>query len=122
MQRRQVPPYQAQPLNITLPAIPPADLHAAAMAALAEVEGPEMGENLVDLGVVERVEITADRICATLIPTSTTCPMADARIDDATATLQRICPPGFTADAVMDRDNEWSPERLAPALRGRFGW
>ncbi|OOG82601.1 hydroxylase [Hydrogenophaga sp. A37] len=92
------------------------------MAALAEVDDPEMGENLVDLGVVHRVEITADRILATLIPTSATCPMADVMIDDAIAALQRICPPGFTADAVMDWDTEWSPERLAPALRERFGW
>ena len=108
--------------STALPAASPDDLHAAAMVALAAVEDPEMGENLVDLGVVHRVEITANQILATLIPTSATCPMADVMIDDAVAALQRICPPGFTAEAVMDWDTEWSPERLAPTLRERFGW
>ena len=34
---------------------PGADLHSAVMAALATVDDPEMGENLVDLGVVGEV-------------------------------------------------------------------
>ena len=101
---------------------PGADLHSAVMAALATVDDPEMGENLVDLGVVGEVRIDGASVAVTLIPTSATCPMADVMIDDAVAALQGICPPGFTADAVMDWDTEWSPERLAPALRERFGW
>lgn len=101
---------------------PPADLHAAVMAALATVDDPEMGENLVDLGVVGRVDVAGGRVSVRLIPTSATCPMADLMVDDALSAVQRACPPGTAVDVQMDWDSAWSPERLAPALRERFGW
>lgn len=97
-------------------------LHAAVMAALASVDDPEMGENLVDLGVVGRVELDGGCVHVHLIPTSATCPMADVMLEDAMAAVQRACPPGTEVDVRMNWDTEWSPERLAPALRERFGW
>lgn len=101
---------------------PDTDLHTAVMAALATVDDPEMGENLVDLGVVGEVRIDGATVAVTLIPTSATCPMADVMVDDALSAVQRACPPGTAVDVQMDWDTEWSPERLAPALRARFGW
>ena len=99
-----------------------ADLHAAVMAALASVDDPEMGENLVDLGVVGEVLVDDGRVRVSLIPTSATCPMADVMVDDACQAVQRACPGDTAVDVHMDWDTEWSPERLAPALRERFGW
>ncbi len=101
---------------------PSSDLHAAVMRALASVDDPEMGENLVDLGVIGDVTVAGDRVSVSLIPTSATCPMADVMVDDAQTAVQRACPPGTTVDVQMDWDTVWSPERLAPALRARFGW
>lgn len=98
------------------------DLRALAMAALATVDDPEMGENLVDLGVIGQVAVDGDRVTVTLIPTSATCPMADVMLDDALAAVQRACPPGTEVQVRMDWDSEWSPDRLAPELRERFGW
>ena len=92
------------------------------MAALSTVDDPEMGENLVDLGVVGEVRIDGSSVAVTLIPTSATCPMADVMVDDALTAVQRACPPGTDVDVHMDWDTEWSPERLAPGLRARFGW
>jgi metal-sulfur cluster biosynthetic enzyme len=43
-------------------------------------------------------------------------------LEDALAAVQRACPPGTEVDVRMDWDTEWSPERLSPALRERFGW
>jgi metal-sulfur cluster biosynthetic enzyme len=122
-----VPPSgQEIGINTTLRAMPEptttTDLHDAAMAALRQVDDPEMGENLVDLGVIGGIEVSADAVHITLIPTSATCPMADVMLDDAEAAVQAICPAGFTAQAEMDWDTPWSPERLSPALRERFGW
>ena len=101
---------------------PNTGLHAAVMAALATVDDPEMGENLVDLGVVGAVRIDGASVAVTLIPTSATCPMADVMVDDALTAVQRACPPGTAVDVQMDWDTEWSPDRLAPSLRARFGW
>jgi len=100
----------------------PDDLPARALAALADVQDPEMGESLGDLGVIGGIELDGSVLRVTLIPTSATCPMADVMLDDAEAALQKICPPGIRAEAVMDWDTAWSPERMAPELRERFGW
>ena len=98
------------------------ELQETVMAALATVDDPEMGESLVDLGVVGEVRVEGDSVRVSLIPTSATCPMADVMVDDALVAVQRVCPPGTTVDVQMDWDTVWSPERLAPALRERFGW
>lgn len=98
------------------------ELHAVVMAALATVDDPEMGENLVDLGVVGEVVVNGGHVNVALIPTSATCPMADVMVGDALTAVQRACPPGTEVDVHMDWDTAWSPARLAPALRERFGW
>ncbi len=97
-------------------------VHAAVMAALANVDDPEMGENLVDLGVIGRVLVEGERVSVSLIPTSATCPMADLMVEDALSAVQRVCPPGTEVVVAMDWDIEWTPERMAPELRERFGW
>lgn len=94
------------------------------MLALRQVADPELGENIVDLGLVERLELQAEPGCAalTLIPTSATCPMADQIIDAAGEAMQALCPPGWAIEVDIDWELPWSPERLAPPLRARFGW
>lgn len=58
-------------------------------AALGEVLDPEIGESIVDLGLVERIEVRAGRVEVLLVPTSATCPMAELLVEDATAAVQR---------------------------------
>lgn len=89
---------------------------------LATVHDPEIGENLVALGLVERIVCEPGRVAVTLIPTSATCPMADVLVDDATAALQRACPAGTEVVVEMDWEAQWDPQRLAPELKQRFGW
>ncbi len=91
-------------------------------AALRGVLDPEIGENIVDLGLVERVECRADRVEVVLIPTSATCPMADLLIEDATLAVQRVLPGGLAAQVRLDADLRWTPARMSATLRQRFGW
>lgn len=90
--------------------------------ALREVLDPELGESIVDLGLVQHIEVGDCRVDVTLIPTSATCPMADVLVDDASAALRRCVPPRWEVEVMMDFDQTWSPQRLSPALRARFGW
>lgn len=97
----------------------------AVRTALRAVVDPELGENIVDLGLIERVEIDTaaqpPRLAVMLILTSATCPMGDVMLDDAEAVLRKHWPqiePELGADLTIS----WSPERMAPALRVRFGW
>lgn len=99
-----------------------ADLRAAIEDALRQVYDPELGENLVDLGIVDDISIDADRVTVRLLPTSATCPMTDIMVDDAAAAVQRVCPETFTVDVDVDWDATWSPARMSATLRERFGW
>lgn len=99
-----------------------AALHTEAMQALSQVADPEVGESIVALGLVERLTLSQGRAELILLPTSATCPMADQLIDDAGCALERLCPEGWVIEVDMDWDGIWTPERMAPELRARFGW
>ncbi|MEJ6000340.1 metal-sulfur cluster assembly factor [Paucibacter soli] len=99
-----------------------ARLRAAIMQALCKVADPEIGENIVDLGLVETLELRQDFASLLLLPTSATCPMADQIMHDAGCAIEAQCPPGWVIEVDMDWDKVWTPERMAPALRARFGW
>jgi metal-sulfur cluster biosynthetic enzyme len=90
--------------------------------ALQSVLDPELGESVVDLGLVLRIEIAPARVQVVLIPTSATCPMSEVLLEDATDAVQRACPAGTAIDVVLDWDTPWGPERLSPALKSSFGW
>jgi metal-sulfur cluster biosynthetic enzyme len=95
---------------------------AALRDALGEVLDPEVGEPIVDLGLVERIEVAPARVDVTLVATSATCPMADVLVDDVVEAIGRACPPGTAVEAAIDYGIAWTPERMTPSLRVRFGW
>jgi len=98
------------------------DLLATLRAALARVNDPEIGESVVDLGLLKSLTLDGRCARAVLIPTSATCPMLDVLLDDTEAALRAALPPGWTAEADVDWDTPWDPSALAPALKARFGW
>ncbi len=92
-----------------------------ALDALAKVSDPEIGENLVDLGLVEHLRITPARVELKLVLTSPTCPMGDAIADDAWQALQEAFP-GREVSVEEADGVGWDPSRLSDAARGRLGW
>ena len=107
----------------------PEALRERVHAALRGVQDPEMGESIVDLGLVGAVQVLdgADQpegpgVLVVLIPTSATCPMADMLLQDTVDATQAVLPPGWLADATLDFDTPWSPARMSPALQRQFGW
>ncbi|MCI1190937.1 metal-sulfur cluster assembly factor [Calidifontimicrobium sp. SYSU G02091] len=102
--------------------LPPLDA-AAVRAALRDVRDPEIGESVVDLGLVASVSVDTGVLRVTLIPTSATCPLADVLLEDVETALRRLCVGrGLDIAVVMDWQQTWDPERLSPALKARFGW
>ncbi|MBL8349816.1 MAG: metal-sulfur cluster assembly factor [Burkholderiaceae bacterium] len=99
-------------------------LTARLRQALQSVLDPEIGESIVDLGLVERIDAAPgeQRLSVVLVPTSATCPMSDLLIEDATAAAEQALPGGWVADVTLDFSLPWSPARMSPALQQRFGW
>lgn len=98
------------------------DLQERVRQALHRVCDPEVGESIVELGLLERIELGDKRLDVVLIPTSATCPMADVLLDDALAAVQPLLPPGVVCEVRLDFDIPWSPSRMSVALQERFGW
>ena len=100
---------------------PPADEHEQALRALTQVVDPEICENIVDLGLVERLDIAPARVTLALVFTSPTCPMGDAIADDAWRVLRALWP---QREILVEEAPgiEWLPQRMSDAARQRLGW
>jgi ring-1,2-phenylacetyl-CoA epoxidase subunit PaaD len=91
---------------------------AVVRAALAEVADPEIPAiSIVDLGVVERIDVTGAAIRVELLPTFVGCPALDAIRDAVEARLAAFGPPVevefvFTVPWTTDRITEQGRRNL----------
>lgn len=93
----------------------------AVRQALSQVMDPEIGINIVDLGLIHALEVSAQRIGVTMTLTSPTCPMGDLLLDSVEDALRRLAPAAEVALEVV-WDPPWSADRMSPAAKARFGW
>lgn len=92
-----------------------------ALQSLRMVIDPELGENLVDLGLIYRLEI--DELGVARVEMSTTtkgCP-ATAYLRDAVHSAIWIVPGINHADVVLTYDPPWSPDMMDSAIARKFG-
>ena len=93
----------------------------AAADALRRVIDPEVGLNVVDLGLVYDVWISGGWVEVTMTMTTPACPMSSYIVQQARGALLRV--PGVQdARVELVWQPNWSPEMMDPeARRGRFG-
>jgi metal-sulfur cluster biosynthetic enzyme len=91
-------------------------------AALRTVNDPEVGMNLVDLGLVYRVEVQGPDVRVDLTMTSPACPLGDAIVDNAVAAIRAAAPGAEKVDIALVWDPPWTPDRMSEAARAKFGW
>ena len=88
--------------------------------ALKTVKDPELGLDLVVLGLVYDVEIEGDDVRATISLTSPMCPVADQIVDDAREAIAGV--EGVEeAEVELTFDPPWTPERISPLIRSSLG-
>jgi metal-sulfur cluster biosynthetic enzyme len=86
-------------------------LEARCWAALAEIEDPEMPINLVDLGLIYKVEVAGPLVKVELTFTAMGCPAYEMILDDVRRRL--LAEPGVAEVLVqVVWDPPWSSERL----------
>jgi metal-sulfur cluster biosynthetic enzyme len=90
--------------------------------ALRTVIDPEIGANIVDLGLVYRIDVSdcIARIEMTL--TSSACPMGGVLLDDVDWKLRQILPPGIEPEVELVWTPAWTPQCMSESLRQQFGW
>lgn len=91
-----------------------------AIEALRCVIDPDVGINIVDLGMVELVAAEEDGVRVALIMTTPACPQSGFLRDESIHMLRRAGAVMATVE-VLDAPL-WSPERLSPAAKRSLGW
>jgi metal-sulfur cluster biosynthetic enzyme len=90
--------------------------------ALRTVDDPEVGMNVVDLGLVYGVEVQDRDVSVRITMTSPACPLGDVIADNAAAAIRAAAPGAGKIDVALVWDPPWTPERMSEAARRRFGW
>ena len=91
-------------------------------AALASVEDPEAGMNIVDLGLVYSITAEPRRVRVSMTMTSPACPVAPYLVDEATAAIRAVAPEGTDVEVELVWEPPWTPELMSDEAKGRFGW
>ncbi len=89
--------------------------------ALRQVIDPELGLDVVELGLVYRVDIDGAIVSVDLTMTTPACPLGEHIVRDAEERLRAI--EGVSRALVrLVWDPPWGPERMSPAARAALGW
>jgi metal-sulfur cluster biosynthetic enzyme len=88
--------------------------------SLRQVKDPELGLNIIDLGLVYDVDVDDGDVHVRMTLTSPGCPAGGQIVSDANAAIRSL-------DGVTNVDIElvwepfWTPERIDPEVRGLMG-
>ena len=89
---------------------------------LGNIIDPEVGENIVDLGLVYRVQVEERNVTISLTMTSTACPMGDMLLDDIHEKLTKQLPSDVNFNVQLVWEPPWDPDMMSPEAKQRLGW
>lgn len=89
---------------------------------LRGVLDPELGVNVVDLGLVEFIQATEQGLLVRMTLTSAACPMADLLLDEVEERLNALLAPPHDVMLELSFSPPWTPERMSAAAREQLGW
>jgi metal-sulfur cluster biosynthetic enzyme len=89
---------------------------------LRQVIDPEIGINIVDLGLVYRVDVMPEAVEIDITATSPACPMGALLMEEVEAAAASVLAPDSRVDVRLVWDPPWTPERMSGMARVRLGW
>ena len=89
--------------------------------ALRQVLDPEIGVNIVDLGLVYRIEVDGARVRIAMTMTSPACPLADYLKDLVAKAIRDRVPDVGDVDIVVEREPPWNPDMTSDEARRQLG-
>ncbi len=92
------------------------------LAALQDVLDPELGVNVVDLGLVYGVEIEDRRVVVHLTLTSPACPLGGVLTRATAEAIEQALPQVARVDVELVWEPPWSPDLVSEAGREQLGW
>lgn len=96
-------------------------MNADILAALKKVIDPELGTNIVDLGLVYHASFNAKGIDIELTMTTPACPLGEMMSEEIKAVLRDRFPdmPDICVDLVWDPP--WTPDMMTEEARRQLG-
>lgn len=88
---------------------------------LREVIDPELGVNIVDLGLVYGIELAGREVRIEMTLTTPGCPLGGYIEDEIRANLHQL-PQVHEVVVNIVWEPLWSPERMSDAAREQLGW
>ena len=88
--------------------------------ALKAVKDPELGLDLVVLGLIYDIEIEGSEVKATMSLTSPFCPVASQIVEDVKTAIDGVDGVG-DVEVELTFDPPWTAERIAPLIRASLG-
>jgi len=92
-----------------------------AREALKQVEDPEIGLNIVDLGLVYDVEVDGNTVNVKMTLTSPSCPVGPQMLNGSKMVLQDL-EEVEEANVELVWEPFWSPDRINPEYRAILGF
>jgi metal-sulfur cluster biosynthetic enzyme len=89
--------------------------------ALREVVDPELGVNIVDLGLVYRVDVEDDVARITMAMTSPGCPLRDYLQDLVEAAVTARIPDAHRVIVEIVTEPPWTPDLMSEDARRQLG-
>ncbi len=88
---------------------------------LRKVIDPEIGVNIVDLGLVYGIDIDDDRLNVDMTMTTAACPLG-AYITDQADMMLRAHFPDAEVKVNLVWEPQWTPEMMSDSARSQLGW
>lgn len=90
--------------------------------ALTQVIDPEVGMNIVDLGLVYDIRIAAERIEVDITMTTPACPMSSMIAEQAREVILAALPAETEVMVNLVWDPPWDASMMSDHAREHFGW
>ena len=88
--------------------------------ALKGVKDPELGLDLVVLGLIYEIKVEGDCVEAVMSLTSPMCPVAGQIVEEVQAAIEGV--DGIaSAEVELTCDPPWTPDRISPLIRASLG-
>lgn len=91
------------------------------LRALRVVIDPELGIDVVSLGLVYETSREGDRARVVMTMTTPACPLGESITRDAREAVETMVPGVRHADVELVFDPPWTPERMSPEAREQLG-
>lgn len=89
--------------------------------ALRQVIDPELGINIVDLGLVYGVEVVEGQVRVRMTMTTPACPMEELLTSMAHSAIMERIPNARSVEIELVWDPPWQPEMMSDEAKSRLG-